>query len=345
LAGWRGVGALKASLQALAGGQPGLPVLLAARSAALMRLAARLLFHPCRRVLTVDLGWPGYHAALEAEARRAGRAVSVVPLLDDVLAGRVGADEIVERVRAECLSRSCDGLFLPAVSSHGVRLPVERVVRTIEAAREPRFVVVDGAQEFCHAPAQLASGCCDLYLAGCHKWLGGYHPMGVAFYGRPRSASFVDTVVAHLDRTGELDDPLLRFTDGLERGRAAGVDETVNLAPLFTGHGAAGEAVCSPPSDRFAARVANAERAGESARGAGWEPLRPDRRLRSGILLLRPLRPEARARPAGVTRAAFAAAGVVLTAYEGGLVRLSMPDAPWSGQDLADLVGGLRWCA
>ncbi len=72
---WGGVAALKESLRMLAGSSPDLPVLLANRSAQLMRLAARLLFHPCNNVLVTDTGWPCYQDVLAAEAC-AGRPLS-----------------------------------------------------------------------------------------------------------------------------------------------------------------------------------------------------------------------------------------------------------------------------
>jgi hypothetical protein len=50
-----------------------------------MKLAARTLFHLCRNDLTTDLGWPGYHDILLAEARRANRAVTVVPIRHAVM--------------------------------------------------------------------------------------------------------------------------------------------------------------------------------------------------------------------------------------------------------------------
>jgi len=85
LTGWGGVAALKASLRRLAGSRPDLPVLLANRSAQLMKLAGRLLCHPCEHILGTDLGWPGYHDILEAECRRAGRSFTAVPVRDRLL--------------------------------------------------------------------------------------------------------------------------------------------------------------------------------------------------------------------------------------------------------------------
>src|SRR5579885_2325482 len=109
VATWAGVADLKRALRLLAGHRPDLPVLLAARSAVLMRFAARLLFHPCANVLITDLGWPDYHAILESEARRAGRSVTCVPLRDAVLQNGAVRSEVVDRVRDEFVRRGCDG--------------------------------------------------------------------------------------------------------------------------------------------------------------------------------------------------------------------------------------------
>ena len=92
--------------------------------------------------LTVDLGWPGYGEILAAEARRAHRSITTVAVRQAILERKVGEDELVEHVRAEFGRRGCDGLFLPAVSNLGVRLPVERIVRAVEASHQVWFVVV-----------------------------------------------------------------------------------------------------------------------------------------------------------------------------------------------------------
>lgn len=339
LAGWRGVRQLKERLRALAGGHPDLPVLLAARSANLMRLAARLLFLRCRNVLTADLGWPGYHTLLSSEAGRTNRIVTVVRLQDDILSGRVDEGDVVDRLRSEYVTRGCDGIFLPAVSSHGVRLPVEHLARVFEAIRKPRFVVIDGAQAYCHTPAELGAEFCDLYLSGCHKWLGGYHPMGLGFYGRPRSASLIETVLVHSLRDGELDDPLLRFTARLDAGELPAADETVSLTALFTCQAAAADATPACPQARqlFGVRLSNLVRAAEVAVESGWSPLLPAAPLQSGILLARVEAADARERTCRETRVGFAAQGVILTAYEGGVIRMSMPGRPWSDGELCHL--------
>lgn len=342
LAGWGGVGELKAALRSLAGIPPGLPVLLAHRSAELMRLAARLLFHPCRNVLVTDLGWPGYHDILADVARRTGRRVTVVALRDRALAGTADAAAAVEEVRQAYAGMECDGLFLPAVSNLGVRLPVRAMVRAAEAVGEVRFVVVDGAQDFCHAGADIAGETCDLYLAGCHKWLEAYHPLGLAFYGRRPSAGVIETTLAHMIAAGEIGDPLLRFVPHMETGRADPPLETVAVLPLLACGGAVHERAEPDIKARLGSRLRNLAVAGEILRATGWSPLLPDPALRSGILLLRAEREAVRGQPAEGLRSAFHAAGVTLTAYPAGHVRLSMPDRPWREDELERLVAAFH---
>jgi selenocysteine lyase/cysteine desulfurase len=322
LAAWTGVGELKRSLRQLVGHGQDLPVLLANRSAQLMRLAGRLLFHPCRNVLTTDLGWPRYHTVLEGEARRAGRAVTRVAVREDVLAGRIGGDELVERVCREFSRRRCDGLFLTAVSHLGVRLPVERIVRAAEAVGEVAFVVVDGAQDFCHSPGPVRTGYCDLYLAGCHKWLSAHHPMGLGFYGRCRSQTVINIVLKRMIDDGTLDDPLLMFSDQLEKGVTTGTGETVNLAALFTARAAISDL---PGSEGAVAQQRNVDAAASTVLAAGWRPLLPDPNLRSGILLIEAERDAVRSGDEHALRMKLGASGVAATTYPGGLVRLSLP--------------------
>src|SRR5262245_58590285 len=64
---WPGIAELKLSLRRLAHLDNDLPLLLALRSAELMKLAAILLCRSSRNVLVTDLDWTPYHRLLEAE--------------------------------------------------------------------------------------------------------------------------------------------------------------------------------------------------------------------------------------------------------------------------------------
>ena len=335
LASWHGVGGLKADLRELAGCAPDSPLLLASRSTALMRFAARLLYHPCRNVLTTDLDWPPYKAVLTAEAAASGRTLTEVPLHEGVLSGRLTEAELIDLVCDRFARAGCDGLYLTAVNNFGVRFPVEKVVRRLGAIHTVRVVVVDAAQEFCHIPHSLRSVSCDLHLAGAHKWLRGYHPLGMAFYGRRQSRGRVQTVLAHGVRSGEIDDPLLRFTARLESGTDEHLSETVNLTPLFSTNGALADA--SDSAGAWRNRMRNLEAAAATLLGVGWEPVLADREFRSGILLVRAERPKMQAAGLDSLRAALREAGVAATTYPGGLVRLSMPPDSWQLAELDHL--------
>jgi hypothetical protein len=335
LTNWIGVGGLKADLRVLAGCTPDSPLLLASCSTALMRFAARLLFRPCRNVLATDLDWPPYKAILVAEGAAAVRTLTEVPLREGVLSGRLSESEVIDVVCDRFIRSGCDGLYLTAVNNLGVRFPVERVVRRLEAAHTVRIVVVDGAQEFCHIPHSLRSETCDLYLAGAHKWLRGYNPLGMAFYGRRQSRGRVRTALAHGVRSGEIDDPLLRFTARLESGTDEQLSETVNLTPLFSTNGALADAGDS--AGAWTTRIRNLEATATTLLGVGWEPLLADREFRSGILLVRAERPKIQAAGSDSLRAALREAGVAATTYPGGLVRLSMPPDAWQPGELDHL--------
>lgn len=340
LAGWRGIGGLKADLRSLADGRSDLPVLLASRSASLVKLAARLLFHPCRNVLTTDLDWPVYAATLAAEASRGGRTITTVAVRDAALSGRLSEDELVDRVCRQFAEAGCDGLYLTAVSNLGVRLPCERIVRRLEADHTVRVTVVDGAQEFGQFPPADRGPYCDLYLAGSHKWLGGYHPLSIGFYGRGRSRDRVETILGSMTRRGDLDDPLLRFSTRLEAGVCDPLAETVNLTPLFSTQGAVGDS--RGGGNPLPARLSNLDAAATVAAESGWRPLLPSPALRSGILILQCRAGVVRTDDPETTRASLRRGGVAATAYPGGLIRLSMPSIDFQGGQLNTLSDALR---
>lgn len=181
--------------------------------------------------------WLPYRTILETEARRADRRMTLVSVRSMLASNQTTEEEVVEALKRRFHQSKCDGLFLTAVSHQGIRFPVEKVVRALESVREPRFVVIDGAQDFCHLPAELSNEFCDLYLAGSHKWLQGFHPMGLGFYGRHRSRARIETLLKLLLASGEIEDPLLRFTRQLETATLDADTETVNLFQPIPYHG------------------------------------------------------------------------------------------------------------
>jgi selenocysteine lyase/cysteine desulfurase len=322
LSGWHGIDHLKQTLRTVAGAPAGFPVLLANRSAQLMKLAARVLFHPCRNVLTTDLDWPGYRDILEAECRRAGRRLTTIPVRDAAVRGQLTEPELLERVQKTFGAYGCDGLFLTAVSHDGIRLPISHIVESLDPDRV-MFSVVDGAQDFCHARSDFRA--CDLFLASAHKWLGAYHPLGLGFYGRLRSAERIETILTAMLDSDDLDDPLLRRTAGSRAEQR--VPETLGIAALLTCQGAAGDTVDRIGShpDGHRRQLANATAIEETVRDSGWVPLAPNRALRTGILMLQAQGDGLRLAEPDVVREAIRDQGVSVSTYPGGRVRLSMP--------------------
>ncbi len=340
LATWPGIAGFKQSLRQLAGFKDDLPLLLAARSSELMKLAAILLLQSCRNILITDFGWPPYHRILEAECQRTQRRVTTALLADDVLQARINAEEVVDRVRREYFQQACDGLFLTAVSNTGARLPVEQIARAVNS--NCRFVVVDGAQDFCHVGYNASHESCDLYLAGCHKWLGGYHPLGVACYGHRRSRWIIDTVLKEVATDRQVDDALLCFVDALQQRNQCKLGETINLSALFSSAGAVHDAPAAHDRGQpLNERLRNVEHVANALVGTGWTPQVPDPSLRSGILLLKGTTDKVTNSSADAIRRTCQQQGVILSAYEGGVLRLSMPATPLERQDLDVLTNAL----
>ena len=347
LATWRGIKSFKQDLKRLVGATPESRVLVASRSAELMKLAAKLLFERCHNVLTTDLSWPSYHRILETEARRTGRRVTRVALRRQLLARRVACNTAADVLDLAFGQHDCDGLFLPAVDNLGVQLPIQGIVTAIDRRHEVRFTVVDGAQALAHVPLNLADNTCDMFLAGVHKWLCAYHPMGIAYYGHPRSATRIGVSLRHHLGNGHIDDPLLRLTGQLESGQTAGYGETVGLLPLATAQGALGDALKEDnrPGATIDVRLANADRLASLARKFGWRPVRPADTMRTGICLLRsPGGRSTRITPETM-HAPFRKAGVAVTTYPGGLVRFSMPPTAWTESETEHLSLTLDLCS
>src|SRR5262249_4537789 len=140
--------------------------------------------------------------------------VGPAPVRSAVFRDGLSAQELTAMVVAHYRRHGCDGLFLSSVTFEGVRLPVQAILACLSRGTAPRFVVVDGAQALGHVPEPLDR--VDLYLAGCHKWLRAGHPLGVAFAPLRGSAGFLRATREEMVRSGDLDDPLLSFTQGVE---------------------------------------------------------------------------------------------------------------------------------
>jgi hypothetical protein len=291
--------------------------------------------------------WPAYRAILEDECRRQRRTLTTLRLQGPILRDRIGQAELVDRF-LKCYAReNCDGLFLTAVTYHGVKFPIPEIVPTVSRVSKPKFVLVDAAQAVNHTPLRVTAPHCDFLVAGCHKWLRAYHPMGLGFCCHPRADSVMADVSREMTERDQLDDPLLSFTSELENDHCEAFSETVNLAPLFTAAAAVSRIWRSPlgRNEAFDLQLANAKRVAEVADLAGWQPVRPAVPMQSGILLLQAKRSETRSARPDALRSAFRNLGLAVSAYAGGLIRTSFLADKLSSTGLRRVCSALQQCA
>lgn len=308
-----------------------------------MRLAARLFAERCERVLVTDLLWPSYRRILEIERTRDHFGITTVPLRREIMRGELNWSDAATRIAEQYDRMNCDGMFMPAVSHDGFRLPVDSICEVVAGVRPPRFLAVDGAQGFCHVPNQLGLGHCDLFITGCHKWLQGHVPMGIGFLPN-RSASLIVSAVDRMLLCDELDDPLLTFSRQLATDSLEMFSETVNLSPLFACRATVAERTQNGPDTgiQFQERCRNSDKLQNCLDGTGWSMITPHADFRTGIVLLQVDDRILRRLDPHTIREFFLAHGISVTCYEDGLVRLSMRDRPFRAGELALLRWTLR---
>ena len=347
LSDWYGVASLKRRLKRLLEIPQKRRVLLANRSAQLVQLAAHLLCLRSDNILVTDMFWPAYLDILAAECRRTSKSITTVPLRRAILCDGVTQEELIDLLVSHYHAQHCDGLFLSEVTFEGIHIPVRHVVRRINVRRPPGFVVVDAAQALNHAPPQLHRDYCDFLVAGSHKWLHAYQPMGFGFCCRQYSEAFIVDTARQMIADRQLDDPLFRFTNQMESEAVQPFSETVNVGPMFTAMAAAGRAISTRQVKRteFNVQRKNADRLALGAARVGWRLVRPKPELRTGILLLEAQKQSTREAPVDQVRNAFRQAGVALTAYDGGIIRTSFLPEVLKATHLDRIRRALRKCA
>jgi selenocysteine lyase/cysteine desulfurase len=188
------------------------PVHLASRSTTLIRIGIDQLFMHCRRCLTVDMCWPSYLLDLQHAAARVGAGVSIAPIRHKILNEHFDAESVCELVCRFYMANQCDGLFLPVVDHLGVRLPVRQIVDQLRnRGCEIRFVLLDAAQAYSHVSLAEDSKIADMIVAGTHKWLGSYFPLGVAITPNPYSSASIENDITQSLLGPVLDNSLLAF--------------------------------------------------------------------------------------------------------------------------------------
>lgn len=335
LSPWRGTPGLASSVKRYLGCSAETDVLFASRSSSLMKLAAERLARDCSTVVTVDVLWPPYRKLLQKACRRFGTPFRVCRLRSHLRAKRPSPVWLNELVSHVCPSDGDYGLVLPMVSHHGVALPVRNIQDRLKASHAPHLVVVDAAQAVGHKPVELSSGWCDLLIAGAHKWLGAYHPLG---FGVARDASFA-AAVPRLLANRSIEDPLLQLSCELAGGLRVRHGETANLAPLLAAQGALDDALARGARNELAGRLRNRRLVARVLRDERWRIDQTADDRRHAILVARPPR-RSTAESADIL-SVMQRHRITATVYADLKVRFAMPTSPLTVRDRHRLAAAL----
>ena len=187
-----------------------------------------------------------------------------------------------------------------------------------------------------HVSLGLHADYCDFMLAGCHKWLCSFMPMGVGFYGRPKTVDYIQSSLSRWQKRGIIDDPLITFSDELETGIGRRFGESVVVSPMIVANSAVADATSTPDrndlvdeNQRLIAEVAT--------ENTNWKLLSPGSDASTRIMMLRSRAPQHRCLSPSEIRDNFHAAGVAVSTYRGARVRISVPTHKLACEDLRRL--------
>ncbi|MFC0216421.1 aminotransferase class V-fold PLP-dependent enzyme [Paenibacillus chartarius] len=128
--------------------------------------------------------------AIRLAAERAGGKRRFVELYKDL--SRLTEELIVESVTGAITERTKILALTWVHSSTGLKLPIAKICRAVKAMNRERdeerriWVVVDGVHGFGIETEEFGELGCDVFVAGCHKWL--YGPRGTGLIAATEEA-------------------------------------------------------------------------------------------------------------------------------------------------------------
>lgn len=304
LARWTGIDGLKLQLKTAFASNVSADsqVLLANRTTELMEFGVRSVLDRCDRVLLTDLTWPRYLLWMFEHFGCSGINVSFLPLKRAVWKERRSATDLTEIILSHLRNNNCDGLFLPAITHTGIKLPIETILNEIHHQSIHTATVIDASQAFGHTDTNAWTHLADFTFGGMHKWVRAYLPLAVGFLQNLRMKISRDQLSAFEPRDR---------------------NETMNLAPYLTACGALSD-LSVPTADRHEDYSQSI-----SKRLTGWKHwkrLNLDSSLQSRITLVRPEKRENHE----VIRQRLADANIAATVFHDGTTRFSSPPGGFS---------------
>lgn len=154
-------------------------------------------------IVTTNQDYYVTHESLRRASLRNGSIVRRIDLFDSI--ETVSEAQIVARLMAAVTPRTRAMALTWVHSSTGLRLPLPAIsaaLAQVNAARqEPERIIlaVDGVHGFGAQDATLASLGCDIFMAGCHKWLFGPRGTGIIAANPAGWARLRPTIPTYVD--------------------------------------------------------------------------------------------------------------------------------------------------
>ena len=155
-----------------------------------------LRLRPGQEVLTTEHDHYATHESLRLRAERTGASVRRIPLYRDIAS--VSVDEIIESVRRAIRPKTRAVALTWVHSSTGLKLPIREIA---DALPDRVLLCVDGVHGLGVEDVPVAELGCDLFSAGCHKWLFGPRGTGLV-WATPETWSEVSAVIPTFDGRG-----------------------------------------------------------------------------------------------------------------------------------------------
>jgi selenocysteine lyase/cysteine desulfurase len=144
-----------------------------------------LQLRPGQEILSTTHDHPATFRALDLRAARNGATVRRVPLYNR--APLATAEQMAEALAREIRPQTRVVAVTWVHSSTGVRTPIARFAQAVAKANQGRaeadraILCVDGVHGFGVEDETMPSLGCDMFAAGCHKWLFGPRGTGLLF--------------------------------------------------------------------------------------------------------------------------------------------------------------------
>lgn len=156
-----------------------------------------------QEILSTTHDHPATFVPLDLRAARTGATVRRIPLYTS--APDADPDQMAEALAREIKPQTRVVAVTWVHSSTGVRTPIARFAQAVAAANKGRadadraILCVDGVHGFGVEDETMPSLGCDMFSAGCHKWIFGPRGTGI-LYGTPQAWAVTSPGISSFDR-------------------------------------------------------------------------------------------------------------------------------------------------